>query len=721
MKFIHVLILVLITSASFGQHILSGEIKFGIDSTNIDFQAQIIILGSQKKDTLFSNKKGEFYIELNPGAYQIEIDRVGYLKYTDRIDVQQDIEIEIFLQEGEMLEEVEVSFLSNSTSNNGKISLSRRDFNILPASFDDPTRLLMKYQSMSTANDQANSVIFRGLPSHYITWSLNEVMIVNPNHTSNAGTISDLGSSTSGGTNMIGGQMIDRAVFNSSAQQYTFNTLSGTNNLKTSRINKYFQVSFLGIEGGYQFSDFSVGYRYSFTGLLADMGVDFGGEEIRFQDLNFRFHPNLKKGNLVGSFVIGNSSNEFNRFDQPVIIKEYQDIDYRSSNLIGTLTYTMNNFSMAAGYSNRKDERFARGQVDRTTLTFMDDYDNQNQRYFAKVNYQLNLMSDIGFHIVGDKHDTYNLFRRDTAITREFIWAVSPFVSWNKVWRQANLHVSFNPTYRFNYNEFSPDFMIGIMRKLWGSQQFRIDIQHVSMTQPAFVHLYSAERDKVHSSKSINTNFNYNLNLQKYGDIEFQAFYHYLYDIPLTENGLSAFNNIDLPPSSEDKFESSDDARVSGVSMQYELDQKQWWLNINASYFVSQYKKADEWIASTQDYGHTFNATVGKIWSLGNNSRFLRVGIGFHHRGGAPIYPLKEGVEVTDYEYNNGPLDRLSDYWRLDGRISYSRSNNIWSLDIQNMSNQLNDAYYYRELPDFGRTLQMQLGLIPVLSYRKML
>ena len=720
MKLISVFLLLSFSLLTQAQ-VLSGRIMEAEDSTNINYRTQIIVQGNELNDTIYSDEDGAYKINLAIGTYQLIVDKVGYEKYSQSIDIKGNLDYDIYLKRGEVLDEVEVVFLSEGYKSSGTIALSRRDFNLLPASFDDPTRLLIKYQAISTTNDQANSIVYRGLPSHYLTWSLNDALIVNPNHTSNAGTLSDLGSSSSGGTNMIGGQMIDQADFKSVGNNYTFNALSGINNLKTTTINKYFQASFLGVEGGYQFGDVSLGYRYSFTGLLGDLGVDFGGEEIRFQDFNLRFHPTLKKGNLIATLILGNSSNEFGKFDEPQLLKEYQDISYKANNIISTFQYTLGKFSIVTGYSRRVDERTASGDVfDVEDLIIMDEFESKHDRYFSKVDYNLTKVLNLGINLIGDHFDTYNLYRDDIADKVINVWGLSPSLNWNFTVRESKIFGSLNPTYRFTYEEFSPDFKVGYSYQLNKEQGVGIDVQHHSMSQPSFVHLYTPKDELLRSTKAININLRYFNDININSQFEFQAFYHYLYDVPITPQGLSAFNTIDLPPRMSDRFESHDDARIAGISAQYEVNKNEWWLNINASYFKSQYRKGDTWLSSTQDFGQTYNSTLGKIWSFDNNDKFLRIGLSFHYRGGAPIYSLLPNSRLTDYEYSSGVDSNLDNYWRVDGRISYVNKNNVWSLDIQNMTNRENDAFIYRELPNFEATKQYQLGLIPVLSYRKM-
>ena len=82
-------------------------------------------------------------------------------------------------------------------------------------------------------------------------------------------------------------------------------------------------------------TSYLVNGRYSFTGLLADMGVDFGGETIRFADLNAHLHHQWEGGDLSVFTILGASSNVFRFTDEDgegvTEQKELFDIDFESA------------------------------------------------------------------------------------------------------------------------------------------------------------------------------------------------------------------------------------------------------------------------------------------------------------------------------------------------------------------------------------------------------
>ncbi|MEM9261859.1 MAG: hypothetical protein AAGA62_19610, partial [Bacteroidota bacterium] len=179
----------------------------------------------------------------------------------------------------------------------------------LPGTFYDPARLVALLPGVVQTNDQANHLSVRGNTPNANLWRLNGLAIVNPNHTANAGTFYDFPTLSGGGVNAISAQMLDNSGFLAGGLpvEYGFAT-GGTFDLRLRPGSKakprhQAQAGFIGFDlstegpiGKGSKTSYLVNARYSFTGLLADMGVDFGGEEIRFADLNVHFHHANENG-----------------------------------------------------------------------------------------------------------------------------------------------------------------------------------------------------------------------------------------------------------------------------------------------------------------------------------------------------------------------------------------------------------------------------------------
>ncbi|MCB0583823.1 MAG: TonB-dependent receptor, partial [Phaeodactylibacter sp.] len=97
-----------------------------------------------------------------------------------------------------------------------------------PATFYDPARLSTAFAGVVNDNDQANGLVVRGNSPNSLIWRLEGLDIVNPNHTSNAGTFSDRPTRNGGGVNILSAQMLGTSHFYTGAFPASYgNALSG--------------------------------------------------------------------------------------------------------------------------------------------------------------------------------------------------------------------------------------------------------------------------------------------------------------------------------------------------------------------------------------------------------------------------------------------------------------------------------------------------------------
>jgi hypothetical protein len=86
------------------------------------------------------------------------------------------------------------------------------------------------------------------------------------------------------------------------------------------------------------------------------------------------------------------------------------------------------------------------------------------------------------------------------------------------------------------------------------------------------------------------------------------------------------------------------------------------------------------------------------------------------------ISAASSNVGQTIFDHSYGFSVQLPNYFRIDLRASWRKNKpgytRTWSIDIQNVSNQQNVAYYYYDTFTKKTETKYQLGLIPVLVYR---
>ena len=219
----------------------------------------------------------------------------------------------------------------------------------LPATFYDPARLVALLPGTVQTNDQANHLSVRGNSPLRNQWRINGLVIANPNHTANAGTFYDFPTFNGGGVNAISAQLLQEGTFLAGGLPADYDGApGGTTDLRlrpgtTGRPRYQLQASLLGFDaaaeagfGRHEGRRYSIlaNARYSFTGLLAEAGVDFGGEAIAFSDLNLHLNKRTRRGNWGLFAISGRSSNRFTAPDPaeeaPEEQKDLYDIDFGS-------------------------------------------------------------------------------------------------------------------------------------------------------------------------------------------------------------------------------------------------------------------------------------------------------------------------------------------------------------------------------------------------------
>jgi hypothetical protein len=117
---------------------------------------------------------------------------------------------------------------------------------------------------------------------------------------------------------------------------------------------------------------------------------------------------------------------------------------------------------------------------------------------------------------------------------------------------------------------------------------------------------------------------------------------------------------------------------------------------------------------------------VGKEFKLKGNRDVLGLNVKIIGAGGKRYVPIdleksiEQGRQVHDWENAFDP--KLPDYFRADLQIVYRlnkpRYSTEWRLDVQNVSNHINPAYYYFDASTQRILLKYQVGILPIVSYR---
>ncbi len=734
----------------------------GIEGANVKIEVGSLVASVQ------TDVVGNFRSTVNTGRYRVTVSHAAYLPATQEILVIAGKEtiVNFTLAENAIqLKEVEIASAPDSHDVAGERSLTIEKTFRIPANFFDPVRAITAYPGVVTTNDQGNSIIVRGNSPNGLLWRLNGADILNPNHLANAGTLSDRPVASGGGVNILSAQMLDRTSFYTGTIPTSYgNTLAGVIDMGLREGNKEkheftAQASLIGIdlaaEGPFSKkasnTSFTTNYRYSTVGLLTAAGINFGDEAITFQDLSFNIHNRGKDGSVLSLFGLwGNSKNKFEHKDEVdwKEDKDMYDIDYTSNKSSVGLNYQLplqhGRLMVAVAYSYSDQERKAQ----------LSQLPASGQLYLVVDSYQLtsSLLSNhvkystaFGNNVSLDAGMLANVITNDLKTLKAYASAGlgSTFNSLNGdpsgtlLQPYVNATITFSPVVHLNagvryvdytFNNTSavePRLALGF--KLTGHASLDASYGITSQTQLAQVYATQGNNN-LELTKSHHADVAYRTTLA--GDYRLRAgvFYQKLYDVPAEVlNGFvfSAINLLegDVPPSLTSS--GTGENYGSDVTIEKEFFNKNYVL-IGGSYYKSTFDAGDGIKRNSRfDGNYTFSAVHAKEWSRGSK-RAINLNSRILYLGGLRQSPVDIGASSfsgdTFYDDSNPYSQKLKDYFRVDVRLSFRKNKpgytRTFAVDIQNVTNQQNEAYQYYDRLKGGVVTKYQLGIIPLLVYR---
>jgi hypothetical protein len=756
-----IVILLLFTFVDYGQSQAIKGYVYLSDNTHSLAKASVVASqnGNQVQSTI-TDDNGFYELHMTKsGVYQLSVTFEKYV-HALSLEIAEDAVLIADIYLDPMSIELSDVNINEDMYRFGNLTMTQRQFRTMPASFQDPSRIIIRYPGFSTANDGANSIIFRGLPPESTRWQLYGADIVNPNHLSNAGTANDLATNNAGGVNAFNGNVLDYYHFEANPAETSYgNVLSGVSDMKMApSMKSYIDLNLIGLEAGVGSrigdKNFYASYRYSFTGLLNMLGINFGNEKIGYQDISaYADLIKTHKSHLKIFATLGKSHNYFSGIDSlvsPERFKDIQHINYNSNlGIVGT-QYTWHNdkfvYQSTLVASERKDVRAENTQPFFTQKFGINHLDDQslNNRIISFHNQLIWNSSNI-YYKAGLRTNAYNnYFNTNEIAGKQAYYSLYPYFQ-----LEHHLIKSFGYTagaglmYDNYTNEFTAEPLVTLNYKPFDKISLKAAYRFASLQD------YTDLRYIVGTYKPVRIKSN---NLQLTGQYDYNnlkvaltGFYHRLHGVAkFKHDGIygafaSAFNGGNLgfdqllfPFWSAD---GTDKAKVYGVDVFFQKrisnQDHSWVFDYNLSLFSSKYRLAQNnntYYHGRYDYGYVNNVSIGyekNVVKIDKSIRWI-ASIAAHNRGGQrePILnpSALSGVELYKYDV---PFTYMEPgYMRIDVRLVYSkkkvssRLRHTWSLDIQNLMGKENFGYRYYDFLLKESMIQRQLGMIPVLSYR---
>ncbi len=614
-------------------------------------------------------------------------------------------------------------------------SLSRKDFLQLPASFDDPSRLMLRFPGFVNSNDQNNGIVFHGMPAKFSGWSLYNAEILNPNHLSTAGISGDRISHSSGGVNALSGQVIGSYQYRAQPEVHTStNFLAGVSDIKLRdpyKTQASFNASLIGMEAGLDFKknnvDFLLNGRYSTVGLLSLAGVDFDDEKINYQDISAKLGVDLKNGRFDFYGIYGTSENT----KDPDISNPQEPF--------GVLGKAQNGELILSGMHLEKE--FGNLFFETTT----------NYSQLKQDNFSFDIFGNLASEIL-DK----NLLSNFTAFSYSFDKAV--------------LELNYRYKRRFDENQRYDVHQPGVYFKYFFTHRFNVQfgtnyvdaystvfVVHDTYLQPSLGlqwtdKKYSHQLSAKYSFAKQQSNFNrelfvffgdgsipkaHNVSL-RYSNLKngfyLNAFGHFLSsvyqnpDFPFTYSWLD-----DIPIRNNISFGDINASRINiyGISLGFsEKLSKRTSYQLNTTFMRGVQQVVTNFFFNEEFQYESFSIPFEIRYSTNvllnhqfKNQRW-KMSLGLHARDGKNVKALPENSFDLFSSLNDPFTEKLDPYTRIDLRVSYhfknrnNRFKSFLSLDIQNVTNQQNVSNTYFDSALLQKQYENQLGMIPILSWR---
>lgn len=627
-----------------------------------------------------------------------------------------------------------------------------------PATFFDPARLVMALPGVAGVNDQANHLSIRGNSPNANGWTLEGAEIVNPSHTGNAGTASDLPTLSGGGVNILSAQMLaTSSLLTGVLPPDRDNALGGIldmhlRNGNMQRQEWTLQAGLLGIDASTEGpigkggrSSYLVNYRYSTVGLLGAMGVDLGDEAITFQDLAFHVAlPAGKRGEVHLFGMGGNSSNVFEAVHDTTewkVDKDSRNIDYSSGmGAVGAhLRLPMGkrtSLTAALALSEIDQER----SEDLLRSDYTVGYHAETALSERKLSGTVKVEGAVGARFRYSAGASATERRLTSWLNSdEHGWLLRPWANagWSlteHLQAMAGLGVAYftftgeaaaepraSLEWRMRHGR-KLALAAGMRSQLPQWQSFGVGVWPLLLQQP------------IGLTRSQDIVLGYDHPIGDRLVLHAEAYLQQLTDVPVEAANLpfqtvptySMVNAWDEP--APVPLQATGKAQNAGVelSVDHHFANNLFW-QANASLYSSMYADVAGHEHRTRwDGQYLFNLFGGKEFKKVKEDRVRTWGVSARANvmGGPwnPPLPAYTDVNGTVIYAGNPDWEQLPGYYRIDLRVYLKKDRKgrtgLWAVDLQNLTGAQNAAFRYFDVRKHEVVTKYQLGLIPNLSYR---
>ena len=373
-----------------------------------------------------------------------------------------------------------------------------------------------------------------------------------------------------------------------------------------------------------------------------------------------------------------------------------------------------------------------------------------SKQHLIKAGINLDLITQQQLDSALGKVGTPNVFRTRWDYSGA-CFLIQPFVQWK--WRITD-KMDFTAGVHAQYFSLSNSLSVAEPRIGWkyrmnGNQSVFAGGGMHSQMQPLYTYTYNkygTQENPIYHNKnmdfmrSLHTGVGYEKFFKKGISVRTEAYYQYLYNVPVTI-APSSFSMINMGSAFSRIF--SDSLENSGTGVNYGLEltvqkyfDKNFFFLFSGTIYNSTYKGSDGIVRNTSYNGnYVANLLAGKEFKLGKNN-VIGIGLKVTQAGGKKYGFVDVSATNQNYEliYQDSLFNtrQFKDYFRLDLKISWrlntARMTHEIGLDLVNLlgtRNILGLAYapsldpQVSGAPGYQPTAEKtQLGFLPIFYYK---
>jgi len=706
--------------------------------------AKIVIEVGTQKFMGAADADGAFAIQKVPvGKHQLAASAPFYDARTLTVEVTsgRELIVQIPLQE-KISEQQAVRVVGRKQGEvlNEMAVLSAQQFSVeetnrYPGSRMDPARMASNFAGVNGADDSRNDIVVRGNSPLGVIYRVEGIDIPNPNHFAISGT-------SGGPVSLLNNKILGNSDFFMSAFPAEYgNSLSGVFDLKLRSGNNN-QHEFTGQFGllGTEFlaegplsknskSSYLVMGRYSTLTIFQKLNINLGTDAIpKYYDGAFKFNWILKNGGQLALFGMGGNSDiaieisGFKQYTEDLYGEGDRDQYFGTSMITSGLNYkkslsekTFISSTLAYSQENQRTrhEYLKNRRLDPTDSLikydekyYMMGYGFQVQKVsgYTAINHKLNkqhlIKAGLSFDLISMDFRDSCLYNLDSAaLGFETRWnyrgmaaIIQPFVQWK--WRVSD-HMDVTAGIHAQYftltNSISPfEPRLGWKYRMDKGQAIFAGGGLHSMIQPYYTYAYHYQDSidgkpgnmNMDFSRSAHSGIGYEKSFNKGFNIKTEAYYQYIYNIPVTV-APSSFSMINVGSGFSRLF--MDSLVNNGTGYNYGLEltiqkyfDKSFFFLFSGTIYDSKYRGSDSILRNTSYNGsYVVNFLGGKEFKVGERSI---IGIGGKvTAAGGKRYGIVD-IEATNASkeiifQDEGFNDSIfNDYFRVDFKISWRKN-----------------------------------------------